>query len=83
MPMRMQLLLLEVYTCLFLRSLGGLLAWRRLCDGQGTSASVWDSHHRERSNLQPAFGTTGTAVEEVPETERLLATRGDEGRIMG
>src|SRR5712691_10549371 len=38
--------------------------------------------HGERGNLQPAFGTTRTAVEEVPETERLLATLREEGRVM-
>src|SRR5215467_15551209 len=82
MPMRMQLLLIEVHTCLFLRRLRGLLARRRLRDGQGKSAPACDIHHRERGHLQPAFGTTRTAVEEVPETERLLATLREEGRVM-
>ena len=36
----------------------------------------------ESGNLQPAFGTTRTAVEEVPEPERLLPTLGEEGHIM-
>src|SRR5215475_7204237 len=82
MPMRRQLLLIEVHTCLFLRRLRGLLARRRLRDGQGKSAPACDIHHRERGHLQPAFGTTRTAVEEVPETERLLATLWDEGGVM-
>ena len=34
------------------------------------------------SNLQPTLGTARTAVEEVSETKRLLATLGDEGRVM-
>src|SRR5215475_3704604 len=82
MPMRRQLLLIEVHTCLFLRRLRGLLARRRLRDGQGKSAPAGDIHHRERGHLQPAFGTTRTAVEEVPEPERLLATLWDERRVM-
>src|SRR5215470_4241591 len=82
MPMRMQLLLIEVDPGLFLRSLRGLLARRRLRDGQGKSAPACDIHHRERGYLQPAFGTTRTAVEEVPEPERLLATLGEKGRVM-
>src|SRR5207245_1334631 len=36
----------------------------------------------ECGHLQPAFGTTRTAVEEVPETARLLATLRDEGCVM-
>src|SRR5215470_14747854 len=82
MPMRMQLLLIEVDPGLFLRRLRGLLARRRLRDGQGKSAPAGDIHHRERGYLQPAFGTTRTAVEEVPEPERLLATLGEKGRVM-
>jgi hypothetical protein len=42
MPMRMQLLLIEVDPGLFLRSLRGLLARRRLRDGQGKSAPMSD-----------------------------------------
>src|SRR5262252_9457842 len=82
MPMRMQLLLIEVDPGLFLRRLRGLLARRRLRDGQGKSAPACDIHHRERGYLQPAFGTTRTAVEKVPEPERLLATLRDEGGVM-
>src|SRR4029434_7484692 len=82
MPMLVQLLLIEVYPSLFLRTLRGFLARWRLRDGQGKSAPACDIHHRERGNLQPAFGTTRTAVEEVPEPERLLATLGEKGRVM-
>src|SRR5215510_14906876 len=82
MPMRLQLLLIEVDASLFLRSLRDVLARWRLCDGQGKSAPACDIHHGERGNLQPAFGPTRTAVEKVPEPERLLATLGDEGRVM-
>ena len=74
MPMRMQLLLIEVDPRLFLRRLRGLRTRRRLRDGQGKSAPACDRHHRARGYLQPACGTTRTAVEEVPEPERLLAT---------
>src|SRR5215510_741598 len=81
-PMRAQLLLVEVYSSLLLLSLRGLLARRRLRDGQGKSAPACDIHHSERGNLQPTFGTTRTAVEEVTETERLLATLREEGRVM-
>src|SRR5262245_1325477 len=81
-PMRMQLLLIEVDPGLFLRSLRGLLARRRLRDGQGKSAPACDIYDGERGNLQSTLGTARTAVEEVPETERLLATLGDERRIM-
>src|SRR5712691_9443037 len=82
MPMRTQLLLVEVYPGFFRRSLRGLLSRRRLRDGERKSAPACDIDHGERGNLQPAFGTTRTAVEEVPETERLLATLRDEGRVM-
>src|SRR5215475_5417833 len=81
-PMRMQLLLIEVDPGLFLRSLRGLLARRRLRDGQGKSAPACDIYYGERGNLQSTLGTARTAVEEVPETERLLATLGDERRLM-
>src|SRR5256885_12034930 len=82
MPMRTQLLLGEVDSGFFRLSLCGCLSWRRLRTGESESAPACDIHHRACGNLQTAFGTTRTAIEEVPETERLLATLGDEGRIM-
>src|SRR5262245_15314308 len=82
MPMLVQLLFIEVYPGLFLRSRRGFLARWRLRDGEGKSAPACDVHHCERGNLYPAFGTTRTAVEEVPETERLLATLREEGGVM-
>ena len=74
MPMRTQLLLVEVDPCVFRLRLCGLLARRCLRNGECESAPACDIHHSERRNLQPAFGTTRTAVEEVTEAERLLAT---------
>src|SRR5216683_3321967 len=82
MPMRTQLLLGEVDPGLLLRRLRGLLARRRLRTGQGKSAPACGIHYSERGNLQPAFSTTRTAVEEVTETECLLATLREEGRVM-
>src|SRR5262245_2531783 len=82
MPMRAQLLLVEVDPALSRLGLRSLLSRRRLRDGEGESTSACDIHHSERGNLQPAFGTIRTAVEEVPETERLLATLRDKGRVM-
>jgi len=81
MPMRPQLLLVTVYSCLFLRSLRGILARRRLRDGQRESAPAGDIHHSERGHLQPACGTTRTAVKEGPETARLRAPLREEGRV--
>src|SRR5262249_10732301 len=82
MPMRTQLLLVEVDPGFFLLRLCGCLSRRRLRTGKSKSAPACDSHHCACGNLQPAFGTTRTAIEEVPEPERLLPTLGDEGRIM-
>src|SRR5215470_12918295 len=82
MPMLAQLLLVEVDPGFFPLSLYGCLSRRRLRTGESKSAPACDIHHRECGNLQPAFGTTRAAIEEVPETERLLPTLCDEGRIM-
>src|SRR5215510_375067 len=83
MPMRTQLLRIEVDPGFFPRSLDGCLSRRRLRTGERESAPACDIHHREGGNLQPAFGPTRAAIEEMPETERLLTTLCDEGRIMG
>src|SRR6266702_5912508 len=82
MPMRTQLLLVEVDSGFFRRSWQGLLSRRRLRHGERKSAPACDIDYGERGNLQSTLGTARTAVEEVPETERLLATLGDERRIM-
>src|SRR5438067_5424865 len=82
MPMRTQLLLVEVDSGFFWLSLCGFLSRRRLRNSERESAPACDIHHSERGNLQPTFGTTRTAVEEVPETERLLATLWDEGCVV-
>ena len=82
MPMRTQWLRGEVDPGCFRLGLRGVLSWRRLRDGERQSAPACDIDHGERGHLQPAFGTTRTAVEEVTETARLLTTRGDAGRVM-
>ena len=82
MPMLVQLLLVEVDPRVVRLGLRGFLSRRRLRDGERQSAPACDIHHRERGNLQATFGTTRTAVEEVTETERLLATLRDEGGVM-
>src|SRR5262247_556534 len=82
MPMLTQLLRVEVDPGFFRLSLYGVLSRRRLRDGERQSAPACDIHHREGGNLQPAFGTARAAIEEVPETKRLLPTPGEEGRIM-
>src|SRR5215218_9849909 len=82
MPMRTQLLPIEVDPGFFRLGLCGVLSRRRLRNGKRESASACDIDHRERGHLQAPFGTARTAVEEVPETERLLATLREEGRVM-
>src|SRR5215217_7486241 len=82
MPMLTQLLLVEVDPGFFQLSLCGVLSRRRLRNSKRESAPACDIDHSERGNLQAPFGTARTAVEEVPETERLLATRREEGRVM-
>src|SRR5215468_2979466 len=82
MPMRTQLLLVEVDSGFFRLSWHGLLSQRRLRHGERKSAPACDIYDGERGNLQSTLGTARTAVEEVPETERLLATLGDERRVM-
>src|SRR5215471_3790687 len=82
MPMRTQLLLVEVDSGFFRLSWHGLLSRRRLRHGERKGAPACDIYYGERGNLQSTLGTARTAVEEVPETERLLATLGDERRIM-
>src|SRR4029453_2228140 len=82
MPMRAQLLLVEVDPSFVLLGLRSVLPRRRLRGGERKSAPACDIDHGERGNLQPTFGTARTAVEEVPETKRLLATLRDEGRVM-
>jgi hypothetical protein len=82
LPMRTQLLHVEVDPSFFQLGLCGLLSWRRLRDGARQSAPVCDINHSERGNLQSTCSTARTAVEAVPETERLLATLRDEGRVM-
>src|SRR5215470_8097820 len=67
--------------CFRLRS-GGFLSRRRLRDCARQSAPVCDINHRERGKLQPPLGTARTAVAAVAETERLLATCCDAGRVM-
>src|SRR5262245_12491841 len=81
MPMRAQWLRVEVDPGFFQRSLSGFLAWRRLRTGERQSAPACDLHHREGGHLQPPFGTTCTAIDEVPKTKRLLTTLCDAGRI--
>ncbi len=55
---------------------------RRLRDGERQSAPVCDIDHSERGKLHAACGTRRPAGEAVPETERLLATLRDAGRVM-
>jgi hypothetical protein len=82
MPLLAQLLLVEVDPGVFQLSLSHCLSRRRRRPGESKSAPACDIHHRAGGNLQPAFGTTRAAIEEVPKPERLLTTLGDEGRIM-
>ena len=82
MSMRTQLLRIDVDPGFFRLGLRGLFPRRRLCGGERQSAPACDIDYSERGNLQSTFGTARTAVEEVPETERLLATLRDEGRVM-
>src|SRR4029450_7222822 len=78
MPMRPQVLRVQAPPRLFRLALGGFLPRWRLRDGQRESAPGCDIAYSERGNLQSSFGTARSSVEEVPETERLLATLRDE-----
>jgi len=82
MPMRTERLRVEVHPSFFRLGRRGRLARRRLRDGKRHSTPACDIDHSERGNLSPVFGTTGTAVDEMPEPERLLTTLWDEGRVM-
>src|SRR4030095_3819252 len=82
MPMLAQLLRVEVDPGLFLLGLRGVPSRWRLRDSERESTAACDLYHGECGNLQPAFGTTCTTIEEVPETKRLLATLREEGRVM-
>ncbi len=82
MPMLTQLLRVEVDPSFLRFVLCRFLSRWRLHDGERQSAPACDIDHSERGNLQSTFSTARTAVEEVPEPERLLATLRDEGRVM-
>ena len=75
MTMLAQLLFVEINPGLFLFLLGRRCRrGRRLGDREGESTAARDIHHGQGRNLQPPFGPTGAAVEEVPQPERLFAT---------
>src|SRR6266540_366676 len=76
MPLRPQLLRVEINPGLFRRLFAcGLVSARRgLGDREGQSAPPGHIHHCQGRNLQPPFGPTGTAVEKVPQPERLFTT---------
>src|SRR4029450_1665998 len=82
MPMLAQLLRVEVHPGFFPLGRRGVLSRRCLRTGERKSAPACDIHHRACGHLQPAFGTTRTAIEEVSKPECLLATLREEGRIM-
>ena len=83
MSMLAQLLLVEIHPCRFFFLCGRRPSgWRCLGAGDREGAAARDIHDGERGDLQAAFGTGGTAVEEVPQPERLLATLRHEGRIL-
>ena len=75
MPLLPQLLLVEINPGLFRRWVACCLVSARqgLGDSEGQSAPTGHLHHRQGRNLQPPFGPTGTAVEKVPQPERLFA----------
>ena len=81
MPMRTQLLHVEVDPRVVRLGLGGFLSRWCLHNGERKSAPACDIDHSERGHLSSTFGTARTAVEEVPEPERLLATLREEGRV--
>jgi hypothetical protein len=82
LPRRAPWLLGEVDPALFRLGLRGLLPRWRLRDGERQGAPACDLYDGERGHLQPAFGTTRTAVEEGPAPTRLLATLRDAGGVM-
>lgn len=80
--LRAQLLFVEINASLFLLSFRAALAWRRLCDGERQSATACHIHDRQGRNLQTPLGAIGAAVEEVTETESLLAALRKERGIL-
>ena len=82
MPMRTQLLRVEVDPRVFRLGLCRFLSRWCLPGGECKSAPACDIDRGKRGHLQSTFGTARTAVEEVPEPERLLATLRDEGGVM-
>jgi site-specific DNA recombinase len=79
-----QLLAVKIHSGLFLGLLRDRLVIARRCLGhcEGEGAAACHIHDGQRGDFQAAFGPGGTAVEEVPETERLLATLRDEGSVL-
>jgi hypothetical protein len=59
-----------------------VLAWGCLCHRECEGAAACHIHDCQRGDFQAAFGTGGTAVEEVTQPESLLATLRDEGSIL-
>ena len=66
MPMLTQWLPLEVAPGFFRRSLGGVLARRRLRNGERESAPAGDIHRRERGNLQPRSARLAQPLKQCP-----------------
>ena len=84
MALVVQLLLVEINARL-LRCCGFLglsFAGGRLGHGERERAPARDIHHRQRRNLQPPFGPTRAAIEEVSQPERLFATLGNKRGIL-
>jgi len=59
-----------------------VIAWGCLCHRAGEGAAACHLHDSQRGDFQATFGTGGTAIEEVPQPERLLATLRDKGSIL-
>ena len=83
-PLLTQLLPIKIHSGLFLglRRDRLVITWGCLGHREGEGTAACHIHDGQRGDFQAAFGTGGTAVEEVTQPERLLATLRDEGRIL-
>ena len=79
-----QLLPVKIHSGLFLGLRRDRLvsAWGCLGHRECEGAAACHIHDGQRGDFQAAFGTGGTAVEEVPQPKSLLATLRDEGSIL-
>src|SRR5262245_60729724 len=79
-----QLLPVKINAGLFLGLLRAhlVIAWGCLGHREGEGTAACHIHDSQCGDFQATFGPGGTAIEEVPQPERLLATLRDKGSIL-